>query len=180
MADCFRFENQREPPSLEDRGSLRSGTKSNSLQCLNVPTGCTDAAKHATVVVLDMAAVINMVRPTTAKTFNEYVQLHIVPYLEAQIQSDAKRINLVWDNYPEENNLKAVTQQRRGNGPRTGVGDGSTQIPKHEWNSGFVKHENNKKEQFSFISRQISKIDMGGKLPLSTHFETVLSNCVTL
>ena len=119
MADCFRFENQREPPSLADRGSLRSGMKSNSLQCLNVPTGCADTAKHATVVVLDMAAVIQMVRPTTAKTFNEYVQRHIVPYLEAQIQSDTKRIDAVWDNYPEENNLKAlITQQRRGNGPK--------------------------------------------------------------
>ena len=37
-----------------------------------------------------------------SKTFNEYVQLHIVPYLDAQIQSDTKRIDAVWDNYPEE------------------------------------------------------------------------------
>lgn len=38
------------------------------------------------------------------------------------------------------------------------------------------KNENNKKELFSFIGVQIAKIDMGGKLLLCTHFETVLSN----
>jgi hypothetical protein len=73
MMDFFRIENQREPPSLADQGSLRAGTKSNVLECRNAPTGRASAATQATVVVLDMAAVIHMVRLTTAKTFNEYV-----------------------------------------------------------------------------------------------------------
>ncbi|KAL8590645.1 hypothetical protein ACOMHN_011080 [Nucella lapillus] len=176
MTDFFRFENQREPPSLADRGMLRSGTKSDILKCLNAPTGRADVAKEATIVVLDMAAVIHMVRPTTANTFSEYVSLHIVPYLEAQITSSTQRIDAIWDNYPEENNLKVLTQQRRRNGPRTRVGDGSTPIPKRDWNSGFLKNEENKKELFSFITTQISKADMDGKLLLSTRFETVLSN----
>ena len=71
MSDFFRFENQREPPSRVDRGSPRSGTKSHILQCLNAPSGRAAAAKQATVVVLNMAAVIHMVRPTTAKAFSE-------------------------------------------------------------------------------------------------------------
>ena len=78
---------------------------------------------------MDMAAVIHMVRPTNANTFSEYVTLHIIPFLKSQ------RIDAVWGNYPEENNLKALTQQRRGNGPRTRVGDGSTNIPKSDWNN---------------------------------------------
>jgi hypothetical protein len=65
---------------------------------------------------------------------------------------------------------------RRGNGPRTRFGDGSTPIPKREWNSGFLKNVENKKELFSFFSTQISKLDIDGKLLLSTHFETVLAN----
>ena len=72
------------------------------------------------------------------------------------MKNGAERLDLVWDNYPEENNLKFVTHQRRGNGPRTRIDDGSTPIPKHEWNSGFLKTEENKKELFSFISRQVS------------------------
>ena len=66
-------------------------------------------------------------------------------------------------------------QKRRGNGSRTRIGNGSTKIPKHEWNSGFLKNEN-KKELFSFINTHISNNDMGGKLLLSTRFEIVLSN----
>lgn len=123
-----------------------------------------------------MAAVIHMVPPTNAKTFNEYVTLHIIPFLEAQTNNGAQRIDAVWDNYPEENNLKALTQQKRGTGPRTRVGDGSTKIPKSEWNSGFLKNEENKKELFSFISSCISTNDMGGKLLLSTCSQAVYSN----
>ena len=81
----YRFENQRDPQSLADRGLLRSRTKSDILKCLNAPIGRVAAAKQATIVVLNMAAVIHMVRSTAAKTFSEYLSLHIVPYLEAQI-----------------------------------------------------------------------------------------------
>ena len=59
MADLFRFENQREPPSLADRGSLRAGKKSDIRQCLGDTTGRVDAAQQATVVVLDMAIIIH-------------------------------------------------------------------------------------------------------------------------
>ena len=176
MMDFFQFENQREPPSLADRGLLRTGTKSDILQCLNAPNGRAAAAKEASVVVLDMAAVIHMVRPTTAKTFNEYVSLNIIPFLQAQMNDNTQRIDAVWDNYPEENNLKALTQKKRGNGPRTRVGQGNTQIPKSQWNSGFLKNEENKKELFSFISTKISRADMDGKLLITTKSDGVLSN----
>ena len=94
------FKNQREPPSLADRGLLRSRSKSDILKCFNASTGRADAAKQATVVVLDMAAVIHVVQPTTAKTFGECVSLHFVPYLEGQIASGTQRIDAAWDNYP--------------------------------------------------------------------------------
>jgi len=34
MEEFFRYENQREPPSLSNQGSLRSGNKSDILECL--------------------------------------------------------------------------------------------------------------------------------------------------
>ena len=86
------------------------------------------------------------------------------------------RMDAVWDSYPPEDNLQANAQQRHGNGPQTRVGDGSTPIPKSEWNSGDLKNEDNKKELFSFISRQICKSDVNGTLLLSTHFDGVLTN----
>ena len=67
----FRFENHREPPNLADHGTLRSGSKSDILECLNTPNGHAAAAKQVTFVVLDIASVIHMVQPTTTKTFIE-------------------------------------------------------------------------------------------------------------
>ena len=89
---------------------------------------------------------------------------------------DTQRMDAVWDSYSPEENLKAHAQQRRGNGLRRRVGDGSTPILKSEWNSGFLKNEDNKKELFSFISRQICKSDVNGTLLLSTYFGGVLTN----
>ena len=45
-----------------------------------------------------------------------------------------------------------------------------------ELNSGFLKNEYNKKELFSFISRQICKSDVNGTFLLSTYFDGVLTN----
>ena len=39
MEEFFCFENQREPPSLADHGSLRSGNKSGIIECIKTPTG---------------------------------------------------------------------------------------------------------------------------------------------
>ena len=175
MEEFFHYENQRQPPSLSDQGSLRSGNKSDILECLKAPTGQSDAAKAATVVVLDMAAVVHMVRPTTANTFMEYVSHHMVPFLESQITPTITRIDAVWDTYPDEN-LKTLTHNRRGLGPRTRICDGNTRIPKHEWNSGFLKNTDNKKDLFSFFCKQLVKQNFGGRLLISTNLQGVLSN----
>ena len=150
--------------------------ESDILQCIGATTGHVDAAQQATVVMLDIAAIIHMVQPIRAKTFSQYVIFQIVPFLESQVTNGIQRMDAVWDSYPPEDNLKAHSQQRRGNRPRTRVGDGSTPIPKSEWNSGFLKNEDNKKELFSFISRKICKSDVNGTLLLSTYFEGVLTN----
>ena len=131
MEEFFRYENQREPPSLSNQGSLRSGNKSDILEWLKAPTGRSAEAKAATVVVLDMAAVVHMVRPTSAHTFRDYVSQHLVPFVESQVTPTVTRVDAVWVTYPEDN-LKTLTHQHRGLGPRTRIGDGNTRIPKQD------------------------------------------------
>lgn len=80
----------------------------------------------------------------------------------------------MFDTYPDEN-LKAQTHQRRGTGSRTKV-DGRTPIPKRNRNSDFLKNEDNKDELFGYISEEIIKHGMSGKLLLSTKKDAVLSN----
>ena len=41
MRDFFCYENQREPPSLADHGTLRTGVKSHVIDCISAPTGHT-------------------------------------------------------------------------------------------------------------------------------------------
>ena len=71
MLEFFKFENQREPPALSDRSSLRAGTKSDILKCIHAPTGHAIPATQATVQVVDMAAIIHMVPPTRSLTFSD-------------------------------------------------------------------------------------------------------------
>ena len=85
------------------------------------------------------------------------------------------RVDAVWDTYPEEN-LKTLTQNRRGLGPRTRIGDGNSRIPKHDWNSGFLKNTDNKRELFPFLSSELVKLDMKDRLIISTNMENVVSN----
>ena len=59
----------RENHQVSNQGSLRSGNKSDILACVEAPNCRSDAAKAATLVVLDMAVVVHMVRPTSAHTF---------------------------------------------------------------------------------------------------------------
>ena len=49
MLEFFKFENQREPPALSDRSSLRAGTKSDILKCIHAPTGHAIPATQAIV-----------------------------------------------------------------------------------------------------------------------------------
>ena len=91
----------------------------------------TGSASLATLVMLDMAAVVHNGETYISKTVADYATQHIVPFLEYQITPTVERIDAIWDNYPEGNLKSSVTRQRRGTGLQTRIGDGHTQIPKH-------------------------------------------------
>jgi len=89
--DFFQIRNQREPPWLSDRGKLRSGTKSDILGCLpRMPgPGQTPAAREVSVVVLDMAAAVHIIKPQRASVFGEYTEMQLLPYLDRTTRVDA-------------------------------------------------------------------------------------------
>ena len=45
--------------------------------------GRSPAAKEATMVELDMAAMVHFVKPQRAKVFGEYTQMQLLPYLQS-------------------------------------------------------------------------------------------------
>ena len=93
----FKHENQREPPSFSDQGKLRQGTKSDSIACLPaIPApGRSKAVKEATVVILDMAAVIHIIKPQRARIFGEYKHMQLLPYMQSPMTDNTSRVDAI-------------------------------------------------------------------------------------
>ena len=72
--------------------------------------------RNLTFVIIAGAAVVNMVKPGTERTFSEYTADSFIPYIRAQL-SHVTRLDIVWDEYLE-NSLKATTRGKRGSGAR--------------------------------------------------------------
>ncbi len=64
------------------------------------------------VVILDGAAIVNMLAPGTTKTFSEYAT-----YVTSQLQH-ASRVDVVFDEYLPDS-LKAATRKKRERYPET-------------------------------------------------------------
>ena len=84
-------------------GILRTGTKSDLLHCLQDLTLAKQNVSSPTVqvTILDGAAIINMMRPGTAKTFQDYATDVFVPYITSQLQH-VSRLDIIWDVYMPE------------------------------------------------------------------------------
>ena len=87
LDEFFKHENQGCPPSLSDQGSLRLPKKKSELteclQALTVPQS--EMPKDINVVIIDGAAVVNMVKPGNERTFSGYAEGSFIPYIRAQL-----------------------------------------------------------------------------------------------
>ena len=91
-----------------------------------------------------------MLKPKTAKIFNEYALQVVIPYIKTQLQN-VERLHLVWVRYICDS-LKATTRVKRGKGVRRRVG-GSAPIPGN-WQD-FLSVDQNKDKLFHFLSREV-------------------------
>ncbi|KAJ8366786.1 hypothetical protein AAFF_G00342400 [Aldrovandia affinis] len=119
LDEFFAHENQACPPALSQMGKIRLGTKSDLVGCLEgliTPRENDAASPPVEVMILDGAAIVNMLAPGNAKTFSEYASLVFLPYITSQLQHTS-RVDIVWDEYFPDS-LKAHTRKRRGKGTR--------------------------------------------------------------
>ena len=63
LDNFFRHENQSYPPSISKNGDIRSGTKSDLITCLEEVYSCTTEPPNVDGMILDGAAIVNMLRP---------------------------------------------------------------------------------------------------------------------
>ena len=70
-------------------------------------------------IIIDAAAVVNMIKPGSEDTFIGYAQKSFLPFIKAQLRH-AQRVDVVWDEYIV-NSLKATTRSHREPGVRRQV-----------------------------------------------------------
>ena len=110
LEEFFKHENQGCPPSLSHLGKLRLPKKKYELtECLeDNTTRRTEVPSTIDATIIDGAAVVNMIKPGTEKTFSGYTEQSFLPYVKTQLRH-LKRVDIVWDEYVE-NSLKATTK----------------------------------------------------------------------
>jgi len=75
--EFFKYENSSSPPALSCNSKMRTGQKSELIACVEVNT--TLERPSVVVVVLDGAAIVNMLSPGKCKTFKEYAETVFIP-----------------------------------------------------------------------------------------------------
>ena len=91
-------ENQSFSPSLSQHGKLRSGTKWDLLSCLEKNGPAQAQRPSVEALLLDGAAIVNMLKPGASKTFEEYSETVFLPCVINQVRN-VEKVDVVWDRY---------------------------------------------------------------------------------
>jgi hypothetical protein len=157
----FEHENQPTPPSLSSDGNLRFGCKADLLVCLENMAPAQIECPVVDVIVLDGAAVVQMLNPGQCRTFVDYADKIFLPHIETHLRK-ANRVDLVWDQYLT-GSLKTATRAKRGSGVRRKVLP-SAELPRN-W-ADFLHCAENKTELFHFLSHRLVSMHVGANKQL--------------
>ena len=164
MGTFFGHENHPYPPSLFDRGKLRSTKKSDLLSILVQET---ESGEH----LLDGAAIVHLLHTTNITTFDEYASDVFISYIKKQLDKST-HVDVVWDAYLSSS-IKELTREKRGRGIRRKV-EGRNKIPSN-W-PDFLRDIINKQEFFTFLSSKIELTDcLEGKQIFATSGTAVIA-----
>ena len=168
LEEFFRHENHAYLPALSDGGSLYLGSL---LTCLKDLSECQCGAPVVGSIIIDGAVIVQMLKPTSVKNFDEYASQIFVTYILSLFQA-ASRVDLVWDRYVE-NTLKSTARAKRSRGVHIRVVSG-THITGN-WHD-FLRVDSNKAELFQFLSHAlIDSFDLKAKQLVITVGESILS-----
>ena len=167
----FCHENQSFPPALSQYGKLRSGTKSDMVPCLERLSPVQAQMPSVEALLLDGAAIVNMLKPGPSRTFEEYSQSVFLPHVKGHLKN-VQRVDVVWDTYVPDS-PKATTRSKRGKGIRRRVKP-DTKIPSN-W-PAFLRIDENKEELFDYLAEQLGTIEAKQGQVISTKGESVVCN----
>ena len=126
------------------------------MKCLEaLQTNITNEAPIVESVVVDGAVAVQMLKPGTARTLQEYIDTVFKPYVLKQLEH-VKRVDIVWNVYREDS-LKTGTREKRGKGTCRRVLP-TTAIP-GDWSS-FLRVDQNKVELFHLLSQETASLEV--------------------
>ena len=151
LDDFFSHENLPWPPSISEDGALRVPNNKATLLNHIIQENQPKPPQHVQCKIFDGAVLVHAIPPLDVATFNEYARKQFLPYVISQLQF-CNRIDIVWDKYLPDS-LKQNTQNKRGTGIRTKVGD-HVRLPNDF--SDFLRNSMNKQELFNFLTDMAS------------------------
>ena len=150
MGTFFGHENHPYPPSLFDRGKLRSTKKSDLLSTLAQETESSEHFTSFDVKVLDGAAIVHLLPTTNITTFDEYASDVFISYIKKQLDTST-HVDVVWDAYLSSSSIKESTREKRGRGIRRKV-EGRNKILSN-WPDFLVTRSTSKNSSHSSPAR---------------------------
>jgi len=119
LEEFFRHENQACPPALSNGVNLFTGTRNDLITYLEEVPDAKTETPVTTCIVLDGAAIVQMLTPAASKTCEEYAHQIFIPYMSTKLQI-MSRLDLVSDTYFADS-LKGSTRAKRGQSVRRRV-----------------------------------------------------------
>ena len=127
----------------------------------------------ADVIILDGAAIINMLKPIGVKILQDYATHVFLPFIKAQLRN-VTSIDIIWDVCLEDS-LKSTTREIRGRGIRRRAAPSNT-VPGN-WLE-VLRLADNKTELFDFLAHQVVENLSGEKDVYTTCGQNVLCSQV--
>lgn len=120
-------------------------------------------------VVIDGAALVHMLKPGQAKTFQEYSDTVFLPHILSFLDD---RVDIVWDSYHDDS-LKSSVRMKQGSGIRRRMNADAT-LPRN-WPE-FLQDTQNKTELFHFLSENVKLIKEDGKVVIATQGTDIVTS----
>lgn len=153
LDDFFSHEHLPFPPSISDDGYIFKYAKtSDILGCFVKFYDNSLLPKDCTASIIEAESVVYFIKPSSkSKSFNDYFNLHLEPYLAGEQQAYG-RVYVVFCDHSRNHLVTAVDEQRKTCRQQRVIGDAS--LP-NNW-LAFLRDTSNKDYLFTFLAEKIN------------------------
>ena len=180
--DDFLFENHSFPPSLSDYGNMRLRTKADLLQCLEDLVSPNDSAcsqREAHMIIIDGAALVNILKPAMSETFDDYASMFM---------EHIRRQFVLFVVLASCSMCTDLTASRRPDGEKEGTGQRDKlrversylQTDQSSCETKTTTQQDNKAELFNILSERVTADIFPGNVVITHGCELLCSEATSV